>query len=140
MEKYKSFFTEALPMKKGDFLSRVELGEIELANYTVTINFPKSTKVNFMSNSMGFGFFGDQDSGISLTIEDSSGKVIDEIKDFDQIEELSSDFGRFADVVIKQGDQEIKVNLPSRGMYYSKEVPKGLTSKKKSLTNQKSLK
>jgi hypothetical protein len=35
-------------------------------------------------------------------------------------------------VVIKQGDQEIKVNLPSRGMYYSKEIPSGLVPKKSS--------
>lgn len=127
---YKSKFSETLPTKQNNFLSKVRNNEIELSRYKVIINFPETTKVNFMSNSSGFGFYGDENSGITLILLDHQGKKIDEITDFEDIEELSSNFGKFADVYIKQGSKEIKVNVPTRHMGYMKEIPKHLLPKK----------
>jgi len=135
---YKSRFSEALPSKRNNFLSKVRNNEIELSRYKLIINFPETTKVNFMSNSSGFGFYGDEDSGITLSLLNHLGEKIDEITNFEDIEELSSNFGNFADVYIKQGNKEIKVNVPTQSMEYKKEIPKHLLPKKsKSLQSPK---
>jgi hypothetical protein len=127
---YKTQFIEALPVKLDNFLIKVRNNEVELSRYKVIINFPETTKVNFMSNSSGFGFYGDENSGITLTLLDHLGKEVGKITDFEDIEELSSDFGKFSDVYIRQGDKEIQVNVPTRSMSYSKEIPKHLLPKK----------